>query len=384
MNGELGAVQQNINANENDARSSTVFPDKTREPVRPMAISAGGGCCTSASTQRGRGDEMGPSNHEMNSEPGMKGIGPCIRSCKTHAWPESEDRDSEYDRVLTALELEILQQGQTANTVTKRRAQDNLNPGVRTLLRRRQQRGRDMGAAAMMGEREREILKFDAGSSFEKYISAVQSVVGLQPVAVFDGSTDGTGGFLPARLGPRASPRTGRVRDGLTRRRGTRSRPFDGFDGSLFLDGNLDQINSLAETSISTRHKHLDGIVETCRYLICDQIPINRLETLVWFHIRVFEKFYDTLDVLCSSTRQKRPLRTGRVGPARLGALSYPLTGIPVPSRKTAVFVTAIPFNGRVEALPVMQELCGARLFSWMVFLNSPRVAKQNKIWLST
>jgi hypothetical protein len=41
MNGELGAVQQNINANENDARSSTVFPDKTREPVRPMAISAG-------------------------------------------------------------------------------------------------------------------------------------------------------------------------------------------------------------------------------------------------------------------------------------------------------------------------------------------------------
>ncbi|KAJ7836505.1 hypothetical protein B0H13DRAFT_1913065 [Mycena leptocephala] len=116
-------------------------------------------------------------------------------------------------------------------------------------------------------------------------------------------------------------------------------------------DARLPPRNSLAETSIAT---HLDGIAETCRYMICDQIPINRainrLQTLVWFYIRVFEIFYDTLDVLCSSTRQKRPLRTGRVGPARLGALSYPL-GIPVPSRKTAVFVTAVPFNGRVEAL---------------------------------
>jgi hypothetical protein len=34
-----------------------------------------------------------------------------------------------------------------------------------------------MGAAAMMGEREREILKFDAGSSFEKYISAVSATI---------------------------------------------------------------------------------------------------------------------------------------------------------------------------------------------------------------
>jgi hypothetical protein len=34
-----------------------------------------------------------------------------------------------------------------------------------------------MVAAAMMGEREREILKFDAGSSFEKYISAVGATI---------------------------------------------------------------------------------------------------------------------------------------------------------------------------------------------------------------
>ncbi|KAJ7300522.1 hypothetical protein DFH08DRAFT_946393 [Mycena albidolilacea] len=82
---------------------------------------------------------------------------------------------------------------------------------------------------------------------------------------------------------------------------------------------------------------HLDGIAETCRYLTCDQIPINRainrLQTLVWFYIRVFEIFYGTLDVLCSSTRQKRPLRTGRVGPAHLGALNYPLTGRACPRR---------------------------------------------------
>ncbi|KAJ7914568.1 hypothetical protein B0H13DRAFT_1872825 [Mycena leptocephala] len=64
-------------------------------------------------------------------------------------------------------------------------------------------------------------------------------------------------------------------------------------------DARLPPRNSLAETSIST---HLDGIAETCRYMICDQIPINRainrLQTLVWFYIRVFEIFYDTLDVL--------------------------------------------------------------------------------------
>ncbi|KAJ6528034.1 hypothetical protein B0H19DRAFT_1274839 [Mycena capillaripes] len=71
---------------------------------------------------------------------------------------------------------------------------------------------------------------------------AVVSQVGLQPVPVFDGSTDGTGGLSPGRLGPRARAKPGRVRDGSTRRRGTRSRPFDGFDGSPFLDGNLDQI----------------------------------------------------------------------------------------------------------------------------------------------
>ncbi|KAJ6554613.1 hypothetical protein B0H19DRAFT_1294531, partial [Mycena capillaripes] len=36
-------------------------------------------------------------------------------------------------------------------------------------------------------------------------------LLGLQPVPVFDGSTDGMGGFLPGRLGPRARGKTGRV-----------------------------------------------------------------------------------------------------------------------------------------------------------------------------
>ncbi|KAJ7321274.1 hypothetical protein DFH08DRAFT_818641 [Mycena albidolilacea] len=108
--------------------------------------------------------------------------------------------------------------------------------------------------------------------------------------------------------------------------------------------------NSLPETSISTRHKHLDGIAETCRYLICDQIPINRLQTLVWFYISVFETFYDTLDVLHLSKTAVTD-GTGGTRPSRGPQLPSDGTGIPVPSRKTAVFVTAVPFNGRVEAL---------------------------------
>ncbi|KAJ6524149.1 hypothetical protein B0H19DRAFT_1085364 [Mycena capillaripes] len=93
----------------------------------------------------------------------------------------------------------------------------------------------------------------------DHYIAGYRkTVIGLQAVAVFDGSTDGTGGFLPARLGPRASARTGR--------------------------------------------------------------------TLVWSYIRVLDILLDTLEVISSSTRQKRPLRTGRVGPARREVLSWPLT----------------------------------------------------------
>jgi hypothetical protein len=59
--------------------------------------------------------------------------------------------------------------------------------------------------------------------------------------------------------------------------------------------------NSFAETSISACHKHLDDIAGTCQWLICDQIPINRSQTLVWSYIRVLKILSDNLDVLVSS-----------------------------------------------------------------------------------
>ncbi|KAJ7352099.1 hypothetical protein DFH08DRAFT_934616 [Mycena albidolilacea] len=88
---------------------------------------------------------------------------------------------------------------------------------------------------------------------------------------------------------------------------------------------------------------------------MCDQIPINRLQTLVWFYISVFETFYDTLDVLHPSKTAVTD-GTGGSRPSRGPQVPSDGTGIPVPSRKTAVFVTAVPFNGRVEALTQAEE----------------------------
>ncbi|KAJ7323968.1 hypothetical protein DFH08DRAFT_817444 [Mycena albidolilacea] len=129
-------------------------------------------------------------------------------------------------------------------------------------------RGKNFGGGFLALFETKKTVTFRAAPGPPGLVSALIHTVaqlGLQPVAVFDRSTDRTGGSLPARLGLRASTRTGRVWDGLTRQRGTRSRPFNGFDGSLFVDGNM-----------------------------------------------ALEIFYDTLEVLSSSTRQNG--RYGRDG----------------------------------------------------------------------
>jgi hypothetical protein len=75
--------------------------------------------------------------------------------------------------------------------------------------------------------------------------------IGLEPVPVFDGSTAGTDEFGPVRFGSQSLPSPGRVHPST----GTRSRPFDGFDGCpsvtlgnlmTGLDGNVNDMREAA------------------------------------------------------------------------------------------------------------------------------------------